>query len=109
MRPLIAIAGLAAAVLSTTASAEEQGPARAPCGVRAEIVQQLADQFGETQREIGLLPKRDVVLELFASGDGLTWTLMLSYPNGKSCLFASGTDWAMTSHAVLKSGSNWAP
>lgn len=105
MRPFIAIASLAAAaVVSSAAIADDKAPANAPCRAREEVVTILADQFGETQREVGLVPQRDVVLELFASGDGQTWTLMLSYPDGKSCLFASGTDWGVTGHAVLKPG-----
>ncbi len=106
MRPVITIASLVAAFVSFAANAQEQGVSAAPCGVRAEVVKKLADEFGETQREVGLVPQRDVVMELFTSGDGQTWTLMLSFPDGKSCLFASGTDWGATGHAVLKPGSN---
>ncbi len=106
MRMPIAITSLVVAALAAPANAEVQQASGVPCGVRTEIVQKLADQFGETQREIGRLPQRDVVLELFASGDGVTWTLMLSYPDGRSCLFASGTDWGMSGHAVLKPGSS---
>ncbi len=106
MRPFIAIASLVAAIVSCTANAQEQRLGAAPCGIRAEVVEKLANEFGETQREIGLVPERDVVMELFASGDGQTWTLMLSFPDGKSCLFASGTDWGATGHAVLKPGSS---
>ena len=106
MRLMITVASLVAAVVSSPANAQEQGGGAVPCGVRDEVVKQLADQFGETQREVGLVPQRDVVMELFASGDGQTWTLMLSFPNGKSCLFASGTDWGVTGHTVLKPGSS---
>jgi hypothetical protein len=106
MRPLITMTSLFVAAVSPAAVAQDQAPSGAPCGVRTEVVQNLADQFGETQREIGLVPQRDVIMELFASGDGQTWTLMLSFPDGNSCLFASGTDWGATGHAVLKPGSS---
>ncbi len=105
-RYLVAMTGLFMATVSATALAQDQEPSGVPCGIRAEVIQKLADQFGETQRQIGLVPARGVVLELFASGDGQTWTIMLSFPDGKSCLFASGTDWGATGHAVLKPGSS---
>ena len=106
MRYLVAMTGLFMAAVSATAYAQTQEPNGVPCGIRTEVIQKLADHFGETQREIGLVPERGVVLELFASGDGQTWTIMLSFPDGKSCLFASGTDWGATGHAVLKPGSS---
>ena len=106
MRPLIAMTGLFVAAISASAVAQDQAPSGVPCDVRTDVVQKLADQFGETQREIGLVPQRGVIMELFASGDGQTWTLMLSFPDGNSCLFASGTDWGATGHAVLKPGSS---
>ena len=106
MRYLVATTGLFAAAVTATALAQDKEPSGVPCGIRAEVVQRLADLFGETQRDIGLVPARGVVLELFASGDGQTWTIMLSFPDGKSCLFASGTDWGAIGHAVLKPGSS---
>ena len=106
MRYLVAMTGLFMAAVSATAYARDQEPSGVACGIRTEVVQKLSDQFGETQRDIGLVPERGVILELFASGDGQTWTIMLSFPDGKSCLFASGTDWGATGHAVLKPGSS---
>jgi hypothetical protein len=106
MRYLVAMTGLFMAAVSATAYAQPQEPSGVPCRTRSEVVEKLADHFGETQREIGLVPERGVVLELFASGDGQTWTIMLSFPDGNSCLFASGTDWGATGHAVLKPGSS---
>jgi hypothetical protein len=88
----------------STADAQILEPTGIPCGVRTNVIQQLADQYGETQREVGLAPKNGVVVELFASGDGQTWTILVSLPNGRACLLANGTDWQITGHAVLRPG-----
>lgn len=63
------------------------------CGKRADIVKRLSDKYRETQRTIALDPQQNVV-ETFASETG-TWTAILSYPNGSSCILSAGENWQM--------------
>ena len=59
------------------------------CGKRAEIVRKLGDTYGETRQSIGLSGGRGVI-ELFASRETGSWTLLFTNPQGVSCLMAAG-------------------
>ncbi len=93
MKPLHAIAiGLAAATLLGAASdASAQMRGRAACGERTEIMAQLKGSFDEKPTAFGTTGEGAVV-ELMTSESG-TWTLLLSLPNGRACLIATGEDW----------------
>lgn len=66
--------------------------AQAPiCGPRGVVLQQLEQQFGEVPAGRGLTSE-GAVLELLVSPAG-TWTLLMSLPNGLSCLAAAGELW----------------
>lgn len=63
--------------------------AQPPCGAHAEIVKQLGDRFAEHPIATGL-SSEGAVMQVFASKDGLTWSLVATRPDGTSCLVASG-------------------
>ncbi len=65
------------------------GQAQGLCAPRDQVVQRLANQYGETQQSIGL-DASNRVMELFASLDKGTWTITITLPSGVSCLIASG-------------------
>lgn len=81
---------LAAALLITSLPAVAQAPAQ--CAKRTDIVKHLTGQFHETPVAIGLSDNGSL-LEILASTDGKTWTLLFSLPTGLSCLMATGQDW----------------
>ena len=64
-------------------------PAQMRCGQRAEVIRHLETRFGETQRSIGLQEGRGIV-EIFANPDSGSWTILLTTPEGVSCLMAAG-------------------
>lgn len=74
-----------AALLGASASAEVL------CGVRDRLVEQLRNQYQEVPQARGLTTGGDLI-EVFASPQG-TWTILLTYPNGQSCLVAAGEAW----------------
>jgi hypothetical protein len=80
---------LVAAGASADASAQARG--RAACGDRQEILAQLKGSFDEQPTAFGTTGDGGVV-ELTTSSNG-SWTLMLSLPNGRACLIATGEDW----------------
>lgn len=86
----ISVAALAAALLFIADHAAAQNGAA--CGKREELMKHLENQFKETPVAIGL-GQDGVVVEVLAEAKGSTWTIMLTYPNGKSCLVAAGEDW----------------
>jgi hypothetical protein len=75
---------LAAAILT-------QQPNQMPCGSRAGLVKELHDKFKENINSIGITGS-GTVMELFTSESG-SWTLLVTMPNGNSCLIASGSGW----------------
>ncbi|HEU0220928.1 MAG TPA: hypothetical protein VFR34_01775 [Paracoccaceae bacterium] len=82
------IMGLLVATLGTTAAAA-QGQV---CGERTAIVQRLQDKYGETRQSMGLQQNNGVV-EIFASDESGTWTILVTMPNGTTCLVAAGEAW----------------
>lgn len=59
------------------------------CAPRPAVVEKLASQFGETRQSMGLGANNQVI-EIFASGDTGTWTIVVSTPAGLSCIVAAG-------------------
>lgn len=62
-----------------------------PCAPREQLVQVLTSEHKEQQEGQGLAPNGTIV-ELFVSPAG-SWTILLSRPDGVSCIAAGGTDW----------------
>ena len=59
------------------------------CGSRADIISQLQKKYGETRRSVGLQQGRGIV-EIFASEQSGSWTILVTDTRGKSCLMAAG-------------------
>lgn len=74
------------------------GPALAQggvCGPRDAIVERLQEKYGETRQSMGLQSNNGVV-EIFASDESGTWTILVTLPNGMTCLVAAGEAWDNT-------------
>ncbi len=82
---------LGAVALFATAS---PALAQARCGERSDIIQQLQTRFQETRKATGLA-SNGALFEIFAAPDG-SWTALMTYPNGKTCLMAVGDAWSPT-------------
>jgi hypothetical protein len=65
--------------------------AQSVCGTRATLLQELAKEYQEAPVGIGLASNGSVV-ELLTSSRG-TWTLMVTQPNGTTCLIGTGEAW----------------
>lgn len=63
-----------------------------PCADREVAVKHLAQKYQESQIAYGLT-NRGHMMELFISKDGETWTLVVSQPNGLSCMIVAGQGW----------------
>jgi hypothetical protein len=59
------------------------------CGKRADIVRQLGEKYGETRHSMGLAQGRGVV-ELYASEETGSWTILMTSPQGIACMMAAG-------------------
>ncbi len=77
------------AILLSANQMHGQGRGEGRCGERAAIVEQLAEKYGETRQFIALTLARQVV-ELYASAETGSWTLLITFPSGESCLIGAG-------------------
>lgn len=60
------------------------------CAPRDDILNHLKSKYNEERRSIGLT-SNNTVLEVYASIDGDTWSVVMSYPDGTSCVMAVGS------------------
>ncbi|MEJ6403419.1 hypothetical protein [Yoonia sp. 2307UL14-13] len=77
--------GIGAMMLAAN-HATAQGRACAP---HAAIVERLAERYGESRQSIGLGSDNSVV-EVFASDQTGSWTIVVTRPGGPACLIAAG-------------------
>lgn len=63
--------------------------AQTACADREQVITRLSDKYGETRQSIGLAQNAGV-FEVFASSDTGSWTIVVTRPNGVTCLVASG-------------------
>ena len=83
------IVGWAAVLAVIAMPAFAQG--RPTCGERSELLAQLKEKFAEKPSGVGITGNGTVV-ELTTSTTG-SWTLLLSFADGRSCLMAAGENW----------------
>ena len=62
------------------------------CGNRANLLQHFKNKFGENPVAIGVTDNGGVV-EVLASENGVTWTLIVTMPYGETCMIATGKYW----------------
>jgi hypothetical protein len=62
------------------------------CAGRADILARVERQFGETTAAFGLTVD-GTLMEILATADGGTWTMIESRPDGLACLIAAGVEW----------------
>lgn len=73
-------------VATFKADAQQQQPR---CGERSAIVKGLKEKYKEVHLFVGVSDDNNVIHEVFLSSKG-SWTMMVSYTNGKTCLIGSG-------------------
>ena len=62
------------------------------CADRDEAVKGLQQRYGERQVAVGLT-SGGALLELLATRTGSSWSVLITNPNGRSCLIVFGSDW----------------
>jgi len=62
------------------------------CSQRDDVLAQLGSKYKEAPKAAGVANNGGLI-EVLTSDEGKTWTLILSMPNGTSCLLASGEHW----------------
>ena len=99
---LTPIKAMGAAVMLIAMSAIPVAAAGSPpCASRPEFLKQLSKQFNEEPVALGLTNNGSLI-EVLTSDDGSTWTIMISRPNGSSCLIAAGEGWEEMKRVAAK-------
>lgn len=62
------------------------------CNKRSEVMKNLSANYREAPTALGMASNGGV-LEVMTSKDGKTWTVLLTKPDGTSCLVAMGNSW----------------
>ena len=97
-------------VLAITAAAVTAGVMTAPsahamtqCGDRDAVIATLSDKHLE--RHIGSgFQSASGLMEIWASETKGTWTILLTRPDGKTCVVASGSHWLEALETEMISG-----
>ena len=76
---------------------------QASCAERALVVELLQARFGELRQGIGL-SENNTVFEVFASSETGSWSILVTLPNGMTCLAASGENWEATGQKIPQPG-----
>lgn len=92
--------GFGLAILAQAAKAQN-----IPCGERAKIIQGLTEKYGETRQVIGLA-RNNRIMELYASTETGSWTLVVTLPDGRSCLLATGDSYEYLNGSKTKHSSD---
>ncbi len=85
---MIATAILATVLVAATAAAASQSG----CAPRADILERFAAQYDEVPVAAGITAAA-LLVEVLASADGASWTIIATSSDGVSCLIAAGEGW----------------
>ena len=94
----VTMAGFAAHAesLPTTVS-----PETITCNTRAEIIKDLNGGYSETPVALGVT-SAGTVMELWQAPGGVTWTIVVTLPDGSSCVIGAGNDWVPIKQTARK-------
>ena len=95
-----------ALVFGLAATAPPPVEAQTNCGLREQVTENLRQTWQETQIGAGL-HRADRLIEVWSAETG-TFTILLTLPNGISCILLAGTDWVDVSPVVTSGGTSTA-
>jgi hypothetical protein len=75
------------------------------CAPRDTVVTRLAEGYGERRQSIGL-GANNAVIEIFASDETGSWTIVVTDTAGVTCLVASGLAFEALAESLPAKGSN---
>ena len=93
-----------AVLISTLIASSAAAQNARNCGNRDKIIDRLTNHYGEQRTGAGLTPNNGM-MEIYASEEKGTWTVLITMPSGMSCLLAAGQDWQGGPPALTKSGA----
>ena len=92
--------GFGLAIMAQAAQSEATS-----CGDRNKVIKSLAQKYGETRQGIGL-GRNNGVMEIYASNETGTWTILVTLPSGQACLIAAGESFENLSETLKDTGED---
>ena len=104
---LITAIAITSLLLLGAALISRPAPAQTPAAglPRPELVELLGDGYDEAPVAFGLAENGGLI-EVFASAEGATWTMVLSMPNGLSYVVTTGEAWTPVTSGVRRDVKN---
>lgn len=94
----------ATAVAGIMAGTSPAAHAQTVCAPRDTVVERLSGSYGEGLAAGGLR-SAEQVLEVWASPETGTWTVLVTRADGVSCVMASGTNWHQQEPTIVLMGT----
>ena len=85
----------------TAAAAGGNTASEHSCSTRANVLKHLASKYSESPVAVGLAENGGVI-EVLTSNAGGTWTIIITMPDGTSCMVAAGEAWEQLPKIVAK-------
>ncbi len=101
MKTMTTIARTSLVLAAVLSLAPSEGAAQATCNQRDNVLGHLAQKYQEVPVAIGVT-NRGGLVEVLSTGDGTTWTIIISTPDGQSCLVAAGEGWRAVPKAATE-------
>jgi hypothetical protein len=96
----------AVAVVGLALAAPHAAPAQTrTCAERAQVIERLAERYGETLQSMGM-NSNNGLLEVYASEETGSWTILVTSPDGTACLVAAGQMWEGDARPLTKPGKD---
>ncbi len=86
--------GAAAVLLAWPAVAAPQ------CSPRESVLKMLQSKYKEAPVAVGVTNNGGLV-EVLSTGQGETWSIIITTPQGVSCLVAAGEGWRAVEHVAM--------
>ena len=96
--------GVGAALVASTDAIAQSNQGR-NCAPRDAVVERLSTRYGESRQSIGIGSNNSVV-EVFASTETGTWTIVVTMPTGVACLVAAGQAFEALAEAPIIPGND---
>jgi len=98
------VLGFTGLISGSAAAIDPASHAARMCGPHADVSKQLEQKYSEVPRSFGLVENKSV-MELYASAESGTWTIVMTNRSGLSCIVAAGDNWEQIDDLRLTPGA----
>lgn len=97
---LVRTLGTSALALAVLVGIQTPASAQSVCLSHDDIMEMLDTRYSEARVAAGVASGGKLI-EVFSTGDGGTWTIVITSPGGTSCIMATGEAWQAKKEVAL--------